>query len=1031
MNLKETIFKSVILKTFFFAAVLCFFCGSATAQDETIIKSYTSNGSWEVPAGVSTVTIECIGGGGAGGYVHGNSARFRNSGGGGGGAYAKVVLNSSNVPGGPAGKTLTINVGAGGHALATDGNQVHGGDSYVSIGATVYVKAAGGKTVKGTNTTTGAAGGAVANCIGDVKYAGGKGADVYTALLIDYPGGGGGAAGSTGVGNAGNEGDGGAARAQYGGKGGNGKIIIGIGRSGEIYGGAGSGSKCTGIGGEYGGEGAPGYVVITYMAPPVLDVEDAAITVCSGTPFTVNPTGTIPVGTTYSWSAPTITPPGSITGATAGTGASNISGTLHNTTINDVDVVYNVTATSGSNTDNFTVTVTVKGIITPGSITNKVISCNAGDTLLKIESLVPATGVGQYGWERSTNGITWNTIEEATSEDYTPSYAGFVGKTYYRRLYVSGCATLYSNIDTVNYPGNVSPGEITSTQPQQYCKDSAVVAVLTANPSVQSGASYTTQWQISNDNGLTWANISGATGNTYNVNIPHLSDTVSYRYTITLPGCVPAPSNNKWVYSLYANPVINKLVPSDTCPGPATYIITPDITPSSGTYTYFWNGDATGAPQSTCTVTALSSNKCNQTYMYSLKVKDEHGCPSNRVIDSIAIPAETFTPIVEVNAKLKLTSSDCMYIVPNLKDTLESCFHSSCTHIIGSSYTQDLAVNTEIAPNSYVMVNTAFNTECDNHYTPAIKVIAPATIPTLTDADIDFDDSNDTIKLPYYGICDTLYYVHTPSYSTTSSSPFDASELTLTNNKSTDNEGTLLGRITGGEYTIIWRLTSPCGGYVEYTKKYIVTYPPCGGTMTVEDADHNVYQTVRVGCECWTKPNLKTITGVTGVSRIYQDKDANLEKYGRLYSWYSAVGLPENSTNTPDTTTDPVSHIKYIKGICPTGWGLPTTASFESMYIASGSDAANLKSSNISTWLAGMTGTDATGFSAVGAGFYMDKSPYFFDLLGETFFWTSEGTPVEKKGTCCSITHTCPKLLYFTTDAGMGYSIRCVKRSNN
>ena len=1031
MNLKETIFKSVILKTFFFAAVLCFFCGSATAQDETIIRSYTTNGSWEVPANVHTITIECIGGGGAGGYVHGSGLLFRNSGGGGGGAYAKVVLNDSDVPGGVlAGKTLTINVGAGGKAWATDGNQVHGGDSYVSIEANVYVKAAGGKTVKGTNTTTGAAGGAVADCIGAVKYAGGKGANVYN-VVVDFPGGGGGAAGSTGVGNPGNEDNGGAARAEYGGKGGDGKIVIGVGNSGETYGGGGSGSKCTGLGGEYGGEGATGYVVITYMAPPVLDVEDAAITVCSGTPFTVNPTGTIPLGTTYSWSAPTITPPGSITGAAAGTDAPNVSGTLHNTTINDVDVVYNVTAKSGSHTDDFTVTVTVKGIITPGSITNKVISCNAGDTLLTIESLVDATGVGQYGWERSTNGVNWNTIEEATSKDYTPSYAGFVGRTYYRRLYVSSCATLYSNIDTVNYPGNVSPGEITSTQPQQYCKDSAVVAVLTANPSVESGASYTTQWQISNDNGLTWANISGATSNTYNVNIPHLSDTVSYRYTITLPGCVPVPSNNKWVYSLYTNPVINKLVPSDTCPGPATYIITPDITPSSGTYTYFWNGDATGVPQNTYTVTALS-NKCNQTYTYSLKVKDEHGCPSNRVIDSIAIPAETFTPIAEVTAKLKLTASDCKYIVPNLKDTLEFCFHSTCPHIVDSTYTQNDTAGTVIAPNTYVMVEAIFNTECLNRDTVSIKVIAPATVPTLTYADIDFDDSNDTIKIPYYGICDTLYYVHTPSYSATSSSPFDVSELTLTNDKSsTDNEGALLGRISGGEYTIVWRLESPCGGYLEYTKKYIVVYPPCGGSMTVSDADGIVYQTVRVGCECWTKPNLKTITGVTGNSYVYQEKSANIEKFGRLYSWYSAVGLPENSTNAPDTTTDPISHVKYIKGICPTGWGLPTTASFESMLHAAGDDVKNIKSTNISTWLAGMTGTDATGFSAVGAGYHMDESPYYFDLLGEAFFWTSEGSTVEKKGTCCSITLTCPRLLFHTTDIHMGYSIRCVKRNND
>ena len=82
MNLKETFFP----KIFIFAAVLCFLCGTATAQTVTIAKTFTESSSWEIPAGVTSVTIECVGGGGAGGYVHGEGQLFRNSGGGGGGS---------------------------------------------------------------------------------------------------------------------------------------------------------------------------------------------------------------------------------------------------------------------------------------------------------------------------------------------------------------------------------------------------------------------------------------------------------------------------------------------------------------------------------------------------------------------------------------------------------------------------------------------------------------------------------------------------------------------------------------------------------------------------------------------------------------------------------------------------------------------------------------------------------------------------------------------------------------------------------
>ena len=46
------------------------------------------------------------------------------------------------------------------------------------------------------------------------------------------------------------------------------------------------------------------------------------------------------------------------------------------------------------------------------------------------------------------------------------------------------------------------------------------------------------------------------------------------------------------------------------------------------------------------------------------------------------------------------------------------------------------------------------------------------------------------------------------------------------------------------------------------------------------------------------------------------DEDANLEAFGRLYTWYSAVKLPEGST---DALAE-----GYVQGICPDGWHIPT-----------------------------------------------------------------------------------------------------------
>ncbi|MFN5441938.1 MAG: beta strand repeat-containing protein, partial [Flavobacteriia bacterium] len=84
-------------------------------------------------------------------------------------------------------------------------------------------------------------------------------------------------------------------------------------------------------------------VTVTVNPTPVVPTQTT--TACSGSTFTVaptnNPTATIiPAGTTYSWSAPTLA---GITGTASGTNASNISGTLTNTTNLPIDVNYTVT----------------------------------------------------------------------------------------------------------------------------------------------------------------------------------------------------------------------------------------------------------------------------------------------------------------------------------------------------------------------------------------------------------------------------------------------------------------------------------------------------------------------------------------------------------------------------------------------------------------------------------------------------------------------------------------------------------------
>ena len=571
------------------------------------------------------------------------------------------------------------------------------------------------------------------------------------------------------------------------------------------------------------------------------------------------------------------------------------------------------------------------------------------------------------------------------------------------------------------------PGQVKSTQPKKHCYGKSVTATLdTSAVYIPSGESVTFQWQESSDNGATWTNISDATSHDYTVNIASLTSDISYRYTIKLAGSDPVPAT-QWDFSPYALPVINALNRSDTCPEATEFIITPDITPGDGAITtYFWNGDADGDTHSTYTFAAHSTERCDHKYTYSLKVGDVNGCKSVSKIDSIVIHAEP-TPTFITETTGNFISATSEYKIPNLQDTLEKAFKHDCNFI--KTYSQDPPAGTAMASNSTVTVTATINTYCGNTYTPSVDVKSDGT-PTITTADIEFDDTNDTIKL-YYGVCDTLYYVNTPNYDVTSSCLYAKSDLTLTNDKGSVNEGTLLGRISGGEHTIIWTLTSPIGNSLSYPKKYIVMYPPCGDGITVTDADGITYETVHIGCECWTKTNLRTKTGVKDTSYVYQNDPANEDKFGRLYTWYSVVGITKDGTAADiDTTTDPKSGLKYIQGICPTGWAIPTAAAYSNMVNAAGG-IDNTKSNDATTWLAGYAGTNASGFGAVAAGYHVDYGYYFYDLLGEVYFWTCEGDPITKKGTCCTITHTCPELLIKTFETGMANSIRCVKRIND
>lgn len=99
----------------------------------------------------------------------------------------------------------------------------------------------------------------------------------------------------------------------------------------------------------------------TITVNPKAEINNLSQEICTGSPFSITPVngidGIIPAGTTYSWTAPSVT--GGLTGGAAGSGNS-ISGNLVNPTNTVQTATYIVTPISGSCAgETFTVTLTV------------------------------------------------------------------------------------------------------------------------------------------------------------------------------------------------------------------------------------------------------------------------------------------------------------------------------------------------------------------------------------------------------------------------------------------------------------------------------------------------------------------------------------------------------------------------------------------------------------------------------------------------------------------------------------------------
>ena len=161
---------------------------------------------------------------------------------------------------------------------------------------------------------------------------------------------------------------------------------------------------------------------------------------------------------------------------------------------------------------------------------------------------------------------------------------------------------------------------------------------------------------------------------------------------------------------------------------------------------------------------------------------------------------------------------------------------------------------------------------------------------------------------------------------------------------------------------------------------------PCVG-VTYQGHD---YDAVRIGSQCWLTEDLRVSVGD---HHYYKDDPAYFEKFGYLYSWFTAVGVNEGDIDTLPPTLTADDGTPYVQGICPAGWAVPSMADIAELDHFVGTTSL-LKDPSTDYWLPGFEGaTDGTGFNARGCGWYNAAQGRYEDLKTGYHFWAADAQP--------------------------------------
>jgi len=199
----------------------------------------------------------------------------------------------------------------------------------------------------------------------------------------------------------------------------------------------------------------------------------------------------------------------------------------------------------------------------------------------------------------------------------------------------------------------------------------------------------------------------------------------------------------------------------------------------------------------------------------------------------------------------------------------------------------------------------------------------------------------------------------------------------------------------------------------------------CGDPL-VDNRDGRSYTTVQIGNQCWMAENLNIGTQIDGTTNqtnnniiekyCYDNIEANCSNYGGLYRWDEVMAY----SATPG-----------FKGICPSGWHLPTDNEWYILLYMLGDPAGGkMKSTRTAPdphprWdFPNMYATNSSGWSGLPGGWFATNGT--FNSMGDYgYFYSSTEFSTTNAGTLF-LKSNLADAVRSNTNKEVGLSVRCL-----